>query len=318
MQPPVLASDVGTSSPAQLRSALARAQALFEATPDGVLVVSPDGRVAAVNPAFCRMFGLGTGPSEVVGLELQQLWERFHALFVDTAAFELRAREAMGAAGVGRRQSWPLTDGRFLEFEVVPVGDEGSAPELLWLWRDATDQARLRAVEALVRPVEQNLSFLDELTGLFNRRGFLGHARPQLDAAARLHRPMLLIFVDLDGLKPINDRLGHAAGDQALVDTAAVLRSTFRERDIIARLGGDEFVVLVTDASLVNPDGLLARLDHRVRAMNDRPGRPFVLAFSTGVSRFDPGSPETLEELLSQADRRMYREKRRRKLGDAH
>jgi diguanylate cyclase (GGDEF)-like protein/PAS domain S-box-containing protein len=318
VQPPVLANDDGASSPAQLRSALARAQALFEATPDGVLVVSPDGRVAAVNPAFCRLFLLGAGPSELIGLELGRLWERLHALFVDAAAFEARAKEAMGAEGAGRRQSWPLTDGRLLEFEVVPVGDDGSAPELLWLWRDVSDQARLRAVEALVRPVEQNLSLLDELTGLYNRRGFLGHARPQLDAAARLHRPMLLIFVDLDGLKPINDRLGHAAGDQALVDAAAVLRSTFRERDIIARLGGDEFVVLVTDASLVNPDGLLARLDQRIQAMNDRPHRPFVLAFSTGVSRFDPGTPETLEELLSQADRRMYREKRRRKLGEAH
>jgi two-component system, cell cycle response regulator len=181
-----------------------------------------------------------------------------------------------------------------------------------------TERARLRAMEASGRPVEQNLSFLDELTGLYNRRGFLGYARPQLDAAARLHRPMLLIFVDLDGLKPINDRLGHASGDQALIDTAAVLKSTFRERDIVARLGGDEFVVLVTDASLVNPDGLLGRLDQRVAAMNDRAQRPFELAFSTGVASFDPGTPETLEELISQADRRMYREKRRRKLGGAH
>jgi len=316
VQPRVLSTDVG-ASPAQLRSALARAQALFEATPDGVLVTSPD-RVAAVNPAFCRLFLIANGPAELIGLELPQLWERLHALFVDAAAFELRAKEALAAGGTAGRQSWPLTDGRLLEFEVFPVGHEDPVAELLWLWRDMTDQARLRAVEALVRPVEQNLSFVDELTGLFNRRGFLGHARPQLDLAARLHRPMLLIFVDLDGLKPINDRLGHAAGDQALIDTAAVLRSTFRERDIIARLGGDEFVVLVTDASVVNPDGLLARLDQRVRTMNERPNRPFVLAFSTGVSRFDPGTPETLEELLSQADRRMYREKRRRKLGEAH
>jgi diguanylate cyclase (GGDEF)-like protein len=315
VQPPVLVNDVGASSPAQLRSALARAQALFEATPDGVLVTAPDGRVAAVNPAFCRLFAVSGGPGELIGLELGRLWERLHALFVDAQAFELRAKAALAGDG---RQTWPLTDGRMLEFETFPVGDDASSAELLWLWRDVTDQVRLRAVEALVRPVEQNLSFLDELTGLYNRRGFLGHARPQLDAAARLHRPMLLIFVDLDGLKPINDRLGHAAGDQALVDTAAVLKSTFRERDIIARLGGDEFVVLVTDASLVKPEGLLARLDQRVQAMNDRPHRPFVLAFSTGVSRFDPGTPETLEELLSQADRRMYREKRRRKLGEAH
>lgn len=316
MHPPVLDKDVG--APAQLRSALARAQALFEATPDGVLVTGPDGRVAALNPAFCRFFGLQDGPGALIGLELAQLWERLHALFVDARAFELRAGEAAAGEMPVARQSWPLTDGRLIEFDTFPVPLEGAGQETLWLWRDVSDQARLRAVEALVRPAEQNLSFLDELTGLFNRRGFLGHARPQLDAAARLRRPMLLIFVDLDGLKPVNDRLGHAAGDQALVDTAAVLRSTFRERDIIARLGGDEFVVLVTDASLVNPDGLLARLNQRVQAMNDRPNRPFVLAFSTGVAGFDPGTPETLEELISQADRRMYREKQRRKLGEAH
>jgi diguanylate cyclase (GGDEF)-like protein len=316
VQPPVLVNDV--SAPAQVRSALARAQALFEATPDGVLVTGPDGRVAALNPAFCRLFLIEGGPTELLGLEVGLLWGRLRALFVDATAFELRAKEILGGEGAAGRQTWPLTDGRLLEFDTFPVGDEASGTETLWLWRDITERARLRAVEALVRPAEQNLSFLDELTGLYNRRGFLGHARPQLDAAARLHRPMLLIFVDLDGLKPINDRLGHAAGDQALVDTAAVLKSTFRERDIVARLGGDEFVVLVTDASLVNPDGLLARLDQRVQAMNDRPNRPFVLAFSTGVAGFDPGTPETLEELISQADRRMYREKRRRKLGEAH
>ena len=277
------------------------------------------GRVAAVNPAFCRLFlGRAAVPTELLGLEV--------GAALGTAPRALRRRDGVRAASEGDarrrrsrgRQTWPLTDGRLLEFDTFPVGDEASDTEMLWLWRDITEQARLRAVEALVRPVEQNLSFLDELTGLYNRRGLPGHARPQLDAAARLHRPMLLIFVDLDGLKPINDRLGHAAGDQALVDTAAVLKSTFRERDIVARLGGDEFVVLVTDASLVNPDGLLARLDQRVQAMNDRPHRPFVLAFSTGVAGFDPGTPETLEELLSQADRRMYREKQRRKLGEAH
>ena len=129
-------------------------------------------------------------------------------------------------------------------------------------------------------------------------------------------RPMLLIFVDLDGLKHINDQLGHSAGDRALVDTATVLKSTFRERDVVARLGGDEFVVLVTDSSAVREADLLAR--GRLEALNARAGREFQLAFSTGVAAFDPAAPEPLEDLLSEADSRMYLDKRRRKDAAAH
>ena len=129
---------------------------------------------------------------------------------------------------------------------------------------------------------------------------------------------MLLIFVDLDGLKYINDQLGHSAGDGALVDTATVLKSTFRERDVVARLGGDEFVVLVTDSSAVREADLLARLAGRLEALNARAGREFQLAFSTGVAAFNPAAPEPLEELLSEADSRMYLDKRRRKDAAAH
>jgi hypothetical protein len=143
-----------------------------------------------LNPAFRRLFLLEGGPGELMGLEVGLLWGG-RALFVDATAFELRAREILGVRRSGR-QTWPLTDGRLLEFDTFPVGDEASGTETLWLWRDITERARLRAVEALVRR-RANLSFLDELTGLYNRRGFLGHARPQLDAAARLHRPMLII-----------------------------------------------------------------------------------------------------------------------------
>src|SRR5262249_3264728 len=151
-----------------------------------------------------------------------------------------------------------------------------------------------------------------------NRRGFLRFARDQLDAAALARRPMLLIFVDLDGLKYINDQLGHAAGDRALVDTGTVLKSTFRERDIVARLGGDAVVVLVTGSSAVREADLLARLAARLEALNARAGREFQLGFSTGVAAFDPSSPESLEDLLSEADGRMYLDKRRRKDAAAH
>jgi diguanylate cyclase (GGDEF)-like protein len=211
-----------------------------------------------------------------------------------------------------------MSDGRILESDVLPVLVEGHRTEQLWLWRDVTERARLQLREAHGHHPEPNLTYLDELTGLHNRRGFLRFARVQLDAARLARRPMLLIFVDVDHLKSINDGLGHAAGDQALVDTSTVLKSTFRERDIVARLGGDEFVVLVTDSSAVREADLLARLAGRLEALNTRPGREFQLSFSTGVAAFDPGSPEPLEELLSEADSRMYLDKRRRKEAAAH
>ena len=293
-------------------------RALLEATADGVLVVGARGAVLATNPAFGRLFALQPHAASVEGLPFGELCERLGESFADTAHFLARAAELQGQDAPVAGEWWTMSDGRILESDVLPVIAEGRRTEQLWLWRDVSERARLRAGENHGHPHESNLTYLDELTGLYNRRGFLRFARAQLDAAALARRPMLLIFVDLDELKEINDRLGHATGDQALVDTSAVLKSTFRERDIVARLGGDEFVVLVTDSSAVREADLLARLGRRLDALNTRAGREFQLRFSTGVSAFDPSAPEPLEELLSEADSRMYLDKRRRKDAAAH
>jgi diguanylate cyclase (GGDEF)-like protein/PAS domain S-box-containing protein len=291
---------------------------LLEATADGVLVVDGHGRVLATNPAFCRLFALQAQAAALNGLSFGELAERLGEAFADSAHFLGRAAELGRQDGPVTGECWRMSDGRLLECDVLPVLVDGRRNEQLWLWRDVTGRARLRAGEEPAHPHESNLSYLDELTGLYNRRGFLRFARVQLDAAAMARRPMLLIFVDLDGLKYINDQLGHAAGDRALVDTGTVLKSTFRERDVVARLGGDEFVVLVTDSSAVREADLLARLGGRLEALNARPGREFQIAFSTGVAAFDPTAPEPLEDLLSEADSRMYLDKRRRKDGSAH
>lgn len=295
---------------------LALWRTLLEATGDGVLVVGPNDRVLAANPAFCRLFALPAPASGLVGVSLGDLCERLGDSFADAPRFLGRVAELHRQDGPVAGESWAMSDGRVLECDVLPVVVEDQRADQLWLWRDVTDRVRLRGADG--PPHESNLSYLDELTGLHNRRGFLRYARVQLDAAALARRPMLLIFVDLDDLKDINDRLGHAAGDRALVDTGTVLKSTFRERDVVARLGGDEFVVLVTDASVVREPDLLARLSARLDALNGRAGREFQLAFSTGVSAFDPANPESLEELLSEADSRMYLDKRRRKDAAAH
>jgi diguanylate cyclase (GGDEF)-like protein/PAS domain S-box-containing protein len=159
----------------------------------------------------------------------------------------------------------------------------------------------------------RSLSLTDELTGLNNRRGFLALAQAQLRLAARHDRHACLLFLDMDGLKQINDQLGHEAGDAALADVATILRATFRDSDILGRLGGDEFVALLTDTTPAEQGLALSRLQEAVTLHNVTQRRSYVLALSVGVTSFDPQAPVDIESLLSRADGLMYEQKRRRK-----
>ena len=155
------------------------------------------------------------------------------------------------------------------------------------------------------------MSLIDDLTGLYNRRGFLTLARQHLKMADRLRKRVSHIFVDLDGLKRINDTMGHRHGDQALMETAEMLKETFRESDIIARIGGDEFVVLAMDnASGVLEDTWQERVQENIAIRNRRPNRPFALSVSMGVAYYDPDFPTALDDLLARAATLMYAEKR--------
>jgi diguanylate cyclase (GGDEF)-like protein len=153
------------------------------------------------------------------------------------------------------------------------------------------------------------MSLVDQLTGLSNRRGFRLLAEQQLRIANRTKRGILLLFADLDGMKRINDTLGHQEGDLALVEVAEVLRETFRESDIIARIGGDEFAIVAIEAEKDSADLLGRRLRENLAARNAKGVRRYALSMSLGVARYDPGSPCTLDELLARADRLMYGEK---------
>lgn len=156
----------------------------------------------------------------------------------------------------------------------------------------------------------QVLSLFDELTGLHNRRGFLTLAQHHFKIAKRSKKGLLLFFIDLDNMKEINDNLGHQAGDQALIDTALLLKSVFRDTDILARYGGDEFVVLAVDADASCKDTLLSLLKYKRDELNKQ---SYSLSMSTGVVYYDFEAERSLEELLSEADALMYQEKQAKK-----
>jgi len=156
-----------------------------------------------------------------------------------------------------------------------------------------------------------DVSLRDELTGLYNRRGFLAFAEEQIKLACSGRRELLVVFADVDGLKAINDGHGHSEGDLALKKAAEVLLTVFRDTDLVARLGGDEFAVLALDCS---PAGLVrinAHFDKVLRAVNDRDSS-WKLSISIGTVHVDSKHQLSISELLSKADTMMYERKRER------
>ena len=155
------------------------------------------------------------------------------------------------------------------------------------------------------------LSLTDELTGLYNRRGFRALVEQELRHAARHRAGYLLLFADVDGLKFINDTFGHAEGDRALTEAAALLRRSFRESDVLARLGGDEFTTFALDVSHRTGAPMLARFHDSLAELNARPGRRFQLSLSLGVVQCDSNSSLSVDQLLGIADQSLYQQKHR-------
>jgi diguanylate cyclase (GGDEF)-like protein len=171
--------------------------------------------------------------------------------------------------------------------------------------RHAIERNRLHA--ALL-----DMALVDDLTGLYNRRGFLTLATRDLRLARRGDETLLVAFADLDDLKSVNDTSGHAVGDRALRDTAGVLRQTFRECDLVARIGGDEYAVLVRHARPETAGVLGERLKRQVREFNRRADRPYDLSISLGFAFHKSSTLDTVTGLLDRADRALYRDKRRK------
>jgi len=159
----------------------------------------------------------------------------------------------------------------------------------------------------------RNLSLTDQLTGLYNYRGFLNLAEHHVKTSRRSQTRSLLIYADMDGLKEINDQLGHRVGSQAISAAAEILRRTFRDCDIIARLGGDEFAVLVPNIHQGASATLLDRLERNVCSYNEETEREFTLALSIGAVEIDHEERLDIQDQMARADELMYLQKRKKK-----
>src|SRR5215213_8521117 len=274
---------------------LAQQAAAMKASMDGMAIIDHSGACIYLNDAYAKIFGYAD-PTRLIGAS----WEKFY--FEE----ELCRMKEQVMPAVWRDGSWrgeamglKLNGGTFpLEISISSVDGGG----LVQVVRDITERKNLE--ETL-----RNSSLKDDLTGLLNRRGLLKQAAPYFDFARRQKEKLLLLFIDLDGMKKINDEFGHNEGDNALTQTAAILNHSFRSSDIIARLGGDEFTVLVTDLNASKEDAI-ARLNESLKAYNASDTRSHKLSFSIGVATLEPERMACFEELLEQADQAMYEQKR--------
>jgi diguanylate cyclase (GGDEF)-like protein len=195
---------------------------------------------------------------------------------------------------------------------VAAVRDYSAALEREVAQRTAELARAVAELKEMNEKLEQKSS-IDEMTGLYNRRGFFELAGKQIELAHRRGAEYLLIFIDIDSLKSINDEYGHAEGDAAIKAMADALASSFRQTDVIARIGGDEFTILAVDTSMRECEKMISRANAFVLEYNKRSGKPYKLSFSYGAAAMTTATAHNFDALMAEADARLYAAKRARK-----
>lgn len=276
---------------------LGQMAAIIESSDDAIVSESLDGHIVTWNPSAQRIFGCTI--EEAQGRSLVSFIEGSgQVLFLSSVKRARAGRQIENLEALCETADGHLFQG---QLTLAPIKDaSGRVTGISVVARDVSDTRHAEEME--------QLAVTDELTGLTNRRGFLAAAEQLMEKAHRSGKPFTILFVDLNGLKEINDNLGHQDGDAAIRDASKILRSTFRENDVIARLGGDEFCVLLNDDKQ-ETEPPITRLQAMTEIHNLHSGRAFKLSMSVGTAAYDPSAPRPVEDLIEEADRKMYAHK---------
>lgn len=272
-------------------------RALFNAVTESFFLMNKDGMILIANETMARRYRIS--PDAVVGSYVYNL--------LTPEVAEQRKVQAALVVNTGKPVRFEdVCFNRNIDQVFYPVFDgNGQVVRIAVFGIDITER----------RKMEQRLetiAFHDQLTGIYNRRGFIHLAERQLKLARRSKQKLLLFFADLDRMKWINDSFGHEEGDKALKTATKVLVKSFRESDIISRVGGDEFAILAINADEKTAENLLERLRQIIKKRNLRRSRKYELSISLGYAVFDPSQPSSLDVLMSSADMNMYRDKKQK------
>lgn len=279
-------------------------QTLVEISPDAVLIIHPNGEIIEANTKATQFFNLANDLSK----NEQSIFDIIQPEDYDRARTSIE-KISLNEELYDAEYKLLRQDGTILWTSVSAklISSPGKDPNtILILIRDISN--RKIAEETL-----RNLAVTDDLTSLYNRRGFILAAEQELKHARRRKEGLVLLFFDIDNLKVINDTYGHAEGDKTIKETARVLRTAFRESDIVARWGGDEFIVFALDIPQGRIHALLNRLDQIVREYSENHTFTHNISLSRGIAHYNPGAPSSLAELEKIADEMMYKEKQNKK-----
>jgi diguanylate cyclase (GGDEF)-like protein/PAS domain S-box-containing protein len=280
-----------------LRESEEKFRSLVHSTDDSIYVVDRDYRYVFINKKHLKRLGLSE--DEYPG----RLYKDYHSP-EETRLFIEKAEKVFSRGESVHHEYQSLRDGRYFLLTLSPVKKEdGTVTAVTVLSKDVTD---FKLMEEKLR----KLSLTDELTGLYNRRGFYTLAEHLMRAAHRNGMKLYLLYIDLDNMKVINDKYGHKEGDKALAHFGQILRENYRESDVISRIGGDEFAIIMqegnTDSTI---EKLISRLHRTLSAEIAKKEDGYILSASIGVASYEPSTPSSLDDLLSHADRMMYRQK---------
>ena len=276
---------------------------------DSILIIDDDAVILKFMKIVLEMEGYEceTAISSQAALERVQRTP-FDIMITDIVMPGMNGLELTGKAkGIRPNMSVIITTGFVDNFSYDKAIEAGASDFIKKPFTEKELIARIKHVK--MQQEIRNLTLRDELTGIYNRRGFFALVEYQFNLAKRSKTGMFMLYADLDNLKIINDTLGHQEGDRALTMAADILRKNFRQSDIIARIGGDEFVVFPVGTSADCVDKILERLQKALEAYNAENNRGYSLSISAGISFYDPERPCTIDDLLAAADRSMYERK---------
>ena len=273
-----------------------RLHSVMESIADSIYLLDAECRYLFMNKKHIERIGLGSESY------LGRAYSELHSP-EETRELVPSVNTVLKTGATIQKEHFNRRDNRYFLRTFSPVRTDGIGVTAVAV--DSKDITDLKKLEDKLR----NLSLTDELTGLYNRRGLFTMAAPLLKLACRQKSPIFLLYADLDNLKKINDVLGHHEGDNAIIDTAHVLKAAFRETDVVARIGGDEFVVVPVAGNKSDAEMVTARFQEQVRAHNAKNGRAYSLSISAGLSWYDPGAPCSMDDLLKRAEKLMYEDK---------
>ena len=282
-----------------LRESEEKYRLLVESTEDSIYLVDCNYKYLFINKKHISRMGFSGNEY------LYKAFSEFHSPD-ETKWFIEKANKVFNTGESVRYEYKSLRDGKYFLQTFSPVKKaDGKIVAVTVISKDITEYKILE--EKL-----HVLSLTDELTGIYNRRGFFTLAEQVLKLCKRQKKGVYMLYADIDNLKKINDTFGHKEGDFALIEIADILKKSYRDSDIAARIGGDEFVVIPIGTTGDNIELITSRLQKAIEIHNSKGNRKYNLSISTGVTYYDPEYPCSIDELLLKVDKLMYEQKRQK------